>query len=197
MASIKILFYLISEHFFTGEREKNNNKKKKTFLEKQINQEKKKANPLEHMFHRFLTREHKVFQHTSEKSPVFTSHSTLPVTSTALSPTGSGAVPPRYMEEMRHTPQNTSSPPQAPSTLPHSSPSKAGRRLQSSMLPFSTGLLLAMRSTVAPKSTVTPIQSHPKGLAARASIAWARSKHKQPTSPPQSKAGAARCSLVI
>lgn len=164
-----MLFYLISEHLFTW---------KKTSPAKQIKRAKKKRKPYKHAFHTYLTRGHKVFQPTCKKSRVgffffrFPERicGTLPVMSTALSPTGSSALLPRYAEETRHVPQKTTSPSAAPSVATHSSPSKTGRSLQTSTFAFSTGLLLATQSRVTPKSTVTPAQNHPKGLLARASI---------------------------
>lgn len=165
-----MLFYLISEHLFTW-------KKNISGKANKTSKKKKKRKPYKHAFHTYLTRGHKVFQPTCKKSRVgfifcFPERvcCTLPVTSTALSPTGSSALLPRYAEETRHVPQKTTSPPAAPSVATHSSPSKTGRSLQTSTFAFSTGLLLATQSAVTPKSTVTPAQNHPKGLPARASI---------------------------
>lgn len=109
--------------------------------------------------------------------------------STALSPTGSSTLPPRYTEETRLVAQNTTSPPPAPSVATHSSPSKAGRRLQTSTFAFSTKLLLAMQSRVTPKSKVTPTQSHPRGLPARASIG----RGEKQAHTPHHQLGKSRC----
>lgn len=110
--------------------------------------------------------------------------STLPVMSTALSPTGSSALPPRYTEETRHTAQNTTSPPPAPSVATLSSPSKAGRSLHTSTFALSARILLSMQSMVTPKSTVMPRQSHPGGLLVRASISRGEKQAHTHTPPP-------------
>lgn len=107
---------------------------------------------------------------------------------TALSPTGSRSLSARYTEQARHPATNTPSPPPAPSVATHSSPSKAGRRLQSSTFALSCGLLWAVQSMVTPTSVVTPAQSHPRGLLAAASIG----RGEKPALAPHPRLGGSR-----
>lgn len=115
--------------------------------------------------------------------------------STALSATGSRSLSPRQAEQSRHMATNTPSPWPAPSVATHS---RAGSRLQSSTFALPRGLLWARQSMVTPKRVVTPAQSHPRELLARASISRGGEKpalHSHPTSS-WVEAGIAKCSVL-